>query len=114
MDQSQWKPAAQYLPRPGRLLQSQIEAEDRHPGTETERNQGEEEDHQDHSRHPLGEEGHRPDGGQQPEMGGINGQIEKYHYIASETFLAPGILPTRLEWGREKIVFLFFFTQKKT
>ena len=85
------------LPGPGRLLQSQIEAEDRHPGTETERNQGEEEDHQDHSGHPLCEERHRPDGGQQPEMGSINGQVEKYHHVASEKNLFREFSPPKIK-----------------
>ena len=74
------------LPGPGRLLQSEVEAEDRHPGAETEWDQGEEEDHQEHPGHPLCEEGHRPDGGQQPEMGCIDCQVEKDHYVASEKF----------------------------
>ena len=43
------------LPRPFSFLEFEVKTENRHPGAETEGDEGEEEQHQHHSNQPAGE-----------------------------------------------------------
>jgi len=57
-------------------LQSEVEAEDRHPGAQGQGKQGEEEGQEENPRHPGGEKGKAEGGGQKAEEERVHGQIE--------------------------------------